>query len=96
MASDDAKMLVTRPSYDDTTFYCKKWSEFVIKSAERRIKVVKLDDKKVTKGNVTSMLQSLNPKFVFFNGRGDAKTITGTTPSLWSPKMTTRTSSSPK
>ena len=77
MVNANVKMLITRPDYDDTTFYCKTWSEHIIELASKKIKFVELKDKKVTKKNVTGMITSHNPKFLFFNGHGNPKTITG-------------------
>lgn len=71
-------MLITRPEYDDTTFYCSKWASNVIKEADKKgFDVFDLSREKANKDRVESILTDKQPRLVFFNGHGDDETIFG-------------------
>lgn len=55
-------LFITRPSHDETTIYCKKWSEKIIKTCKKmNIDVIDLKDEKVTRKNVESYLKKRTP-----------------------------------
>lgn len=71
-------MLITRPEYDDTTFYCSKWASNVIKEADKKgFDIFDLPREKANKDRVESILADKRPRLVFFNGHGDDETIFG-------------------
>lgn len=70
--------LTTTPEYDDTTTYCSKWSEEVIKQAEEKgIQAINLNKEKAVRKNFEDRMHSNKPNFVMFNGHGNETTITG-------------------
>ncbi len=72
-------MLVTRPRYDDATYYLFCYAELVIKEAEERgIAVLDLKRPRLTRQNFTNMMMNDKPPlFVFFNAHGNEKAIYG-------------------
>lgn len=71
-------LLITRPNHDPATNYLCIWSKHVVdEAAKKDIPVYDLKGKKATKQKFDSYLKSRQPGFLFFNGHGDATTITG-------------------
>ena len=71
-------LLVTRPSYDDTTSYLFYYAWEVIDSArEKGIKVLDLVRPRLTKQNFSDLISKQDPTLVFFNAHGDEKRIYG-------------------
>jgi len=70
--------LITRPDYDSATRYLSCWSEEIVEVAKSKgIKVVELKGAKVTKKELASRMEKLNPSLVMLNGHGNEDTITG-------------------
>ena len=71
-------ILITLPEYDDTTFYCSKFSEELVKFArESGFQVFDIRKDKVNKITVSAILREKNPILVLFNGHGSDEMITG-------------------
>lgn len=71
-------ILITRPDHDLITTYLFNWSGLVIKAAQRKgIKVLDLRGNKANNKIFTSYIVKHEPALVFFNGHGNADTITG-------------------
>lgn len=71
-------ILLTRPNHDLITTYLFHWSVLVIKEANRRgIVVLDLAGEKAAYKNLESYISRHQPTFVFFNGHGNKKAITG-------------------
>ena len=71
-------ILITRPNYDSITNYLFYWTMFVIKEAQKKnIKVLDLKGNKANKKTLTSYIKKHIPALVFFNGHGNANSITG-------------------
>lgn len=71
-------LLITRPKYEVVTHYLYYWSQAIIDEAKRRkLAVIDLEKKKVTRKNVESYLDKQEPSMVIFNGHGDAVSVTG-------------------
>ena len=71
-------ILITKPEYDDATFYLSKWSEKIIDVAVKSNKtVIQLKKEKVNKTQVEKAIYSRNPYFLILNGHGDETTIYG-------------------
>ncbi len=71
-------ILLTRPDHDTATNYLCVWSEYVLKEAfKKHITVYDLKGAKATKINFDSYLKAKEPGFLFLNGHGNAKTVTG-------------------
>jgi hypothetical protein len=70
--------LITRPDYEPTTKYLSRWSEQIIETAKSKgLKIIDLKGKKVTKRDLVSRLQKLNPRLVVLNGHGNEDSIAG-------------------
>ena len=71
-------ILITRPNHDLITTYLFHWSTFVIKEADRKgIKVFDLKSNKANNKTFSSYIKKHQPLLIFFNGHGNADTITG-------------------
>lgn len=71
-------MLVTRPNYDQATRYLHRWSELLIKEADRRnINVVDLEGKKAARSQLEGRLRKTRPSLVLLNGHGSKQVVTG-------------------
>jgi hypothetical protein len=69
-------ILITRPNYDPGTNYLFYWSKSVIDFADRRkVKVLDLSGEKANKKDFVSYIRKHNPKFVFFNGHGNERSV---------------------
>jgi len=71
-------LLITRPDHEIVTKYCCVWCEDIIKlAAQKSIDVYDLKGKKANRKEFESYIGAKNPSLIFFNGHGDADTITG-------------------
>lgn len=71
-------LLVTRPKYDDTTYYLFYWAGEIIKLAKQKgIKTLDLGRERAIKDELESMVAKMQPSFIFFNGHGNVDCITG-------------------
>lgn len=71
-------ILITRPNYDPITTYLFHWTIFVIKEARQKsTKVLDLKGDKANNKTFTNYMRKHDPALVFFNGHGDANSITG-------------------
>lgn len=71
-------ILVTRPDHDLITTYFLHWSNPVIREATNKgFKVLDLRGKKANNKMFYSYIVKHEPILVFFNGHGNANTITG-------------------
>ena len=71
-------VLITRPNHDLATTYLYWWTSKVIdKCREKRIEYFDLKSKKASKKNFDSYVRKNNPSFLFLNGHGSDKIITG-------------------
>lgn len=70
--------LITRPNYDNTTFYLFKWSEKCLQIAdEKGIEYNDLNSEKANRKNIEKVLKTKNPGLVLFNGHGNNDKIYG-------------------
>lgn len=70
--------LVTRPNHDLPTSYLFYWSKSVLKLArQKNIQVIDLSGDKANKKDFTGRMTKINPSFVFLNGHGSEKSVTG-------------------
>lgn len=73
-----SKMLVTRPSHDDTASYLSKWSEPLLVAAQRHgITPSDFKGSKAVRSEVEKFLKKQNPSFIIFNGHGSDDSICG-------------------
>lgn len=71
-------ILISRPKHDLINTYFFYWSQKVVDEARKHnIKVLDLSDKKATRKNITSYINTHNPNFIFMNGHGDKNRIAG-------------------
>ena len=71
-------VLVTRPEYDYTTRFISAWAVKVIDFAKSKgMSVFDLSKERATKKEFESIAGKKNPRFIFLNGHGDDKMITG-------------------
>lgn len=71
-------LLITRPSYDPSTTYLFHWSKPVIKLAkQKKIKVIDLSGNRANKNDFTGRVEKINPSFIFFNGHGNERAVSG-------------------
>jgi len=71
-------VLITRPNHDLATTYLYWWSkEIILKCLEKGIKYFDLKGKKASRKNFDSYLEKNNPSFIFINGHGSDKVVTG-------------------
>jgi len=71
-------ILITLPEYDDTTFYCSKFAEEIVKLAkDSGLRVFDIRKDRVNRKIVVAMLQEKNPRLILFNGHGSDGTIAG-------------------
>lgn len=71
-------LLVTRPNHDPTTDYLCQWSTVIIDIARKKgFKVYDLKGDKATRKMFESYLKARKPTFLFLNGHGDARRVTG-------------------
>ena len=71
-------ILVTLPEYDDTTFYCSRFSEDIVKFArDVGNNVFDIRKERVNRKTIVAILQEKNPRLVLFNGHGSDETLTG-------------------
>ncbi len=72
------RTLVVRNDYDPITHYMHEWSKPVIEAAHGRgIKADTVDGEHVIEKEVKSMIEKVDPDFVFLNGHGNDKTFYG-------------------
>ena len=70
--------LISRPNYDNTTFYLFKWSEKCLQIAdEKGIEYTDLNSERANRKNVEKVLKTKNPNLVLFNGHGSNDRIYG-------------------
>jgi len=71
-------ILVTQPSHDYTTRYISVWADKVIHYAkDRNDDVVVLKNKRANKNVFKSVVNKVNPSFIFLNGHGNDHEVTG-------------------
>lgn len=71
-------MLITLPDHDITTFYLSKWSEEIIKIAEKNgMNITLINGPKVNVSYVTRMINTKEPSILLFNAHGSDTTIGG-------------------
>lgn len=71
-------LLITRPDHEIVTKYCSLWSEDIrVLAGKKGIHVYDLKGKKANRKNFESYARANAPSLIFFNGHGNAKTITG-------------------
>jgi len=72
------EILITLPEYDDTTFYCSRFSEDIVKFARNSgFNVFDIRKERVNRKIIVAMLREKNPRLVLFNGHGSDETVTG-------------------
>lgn len=72
------KLLIPRPSYEDTTAYLSKWSERIISAAKSRGKaVIDLDGSRANRWEFENCMQVHDPGFVVLNGHGNVDSVAG-------------------
>src|SRR3989338_7554163 len=74
------KLLLTRPSHDDTTFYLSEWAEHVKEIAENILGgtfVLDLKNERATRKNFESMILRNSPTLLFLNGHGNFDSLCG-------------------
>jgi hypothetical protein len=72
------KFLITRPNHDTTVTYLFQWSEEILRFCNKNnISFSVFQGEDANKKNVENYLEKQMPKFVMFNGHGDARTIYG-------------------
>lgn len=71
-------LLITRPQYDDTTWYLSQWSEKIIHFAKKKqIPVIDLNRQRATRRELESVLAKREPNFVMLNGHGGDDCVAG-------------------
>lgn len=74
----DRILLITRSKHDATVRYLFYWAGKIIDLAgSKGIKVLKLDEKRANRKEVSGMLKKKNPLLVFLNGHGNDDRVTG-------------------
>ena len=72
------KLLITRPEHDITTRYLSRWSEKIIKEADKKgIDIIDLRGGKANRKRVIGTLEKRNPNGAFLNGHGGDKFVAG-------------------
>lgn len=72
------EIVVTRPCYDDATSYSFYYAGLIIKEAESKgIMIYDLKRPRLTKENLTKIIEEKDPRFIFFNAHGNERTIYG-------------------
>lgn len=70
--------LATRPKYEPTTHYLFHWSQELMELAKSKgFSVLDLSDKRANAKEFATMMAKHEPSFVFLNGHGDDKCVTG-------------------
>lgn len=73
-----AKALVTQPNYDYTTRYISAWAQKAVDLAKGKgISVICLKEARANKREFESVIRKTQPKFIFINGHGDERSVTG-------------------
>ncbi len=71
-------MLITLPDSSTELKYLSKWSEYLIKTAEKNgIRVIPVKGDNVNKSHIINDINSKNPRFINFNGHGSETFICG-------------------
>ncbi len=71
-------LLVTRPKYDDTTYYLFHWTKKVIKLADKKgIQILDLKEKRANRKEFESIMLKKQPLLIFLNGHGNVDRVTG-------------------
>ena len=71
-------ILITRPDYDDTTFYLHEWAEEVKELADSLgHHVFDLKNDRANRKNFEGILKSKNPDILFLNGHGTEIALCG-------------------
>lgn len=71
-------MLITLPDSPPELKYLSKWSEYLIKTAEKNgISVIHVRGNNVNKSHITNDINSKNPRFINFNGHGSETRVCG-------------------
>lgn len=71
-------LLLTRPNYDDTTYYLSAWAKKIIQLAEGKgLEVLDLEGDRANSREVASVIKKKNPECIMFNGHGGDDHITG-------------------
>ena len=71
-------ILVTRPEYDYTTRFISAWAVKVIDFAKSKgTSVFDLSKERATKREFESIVEKKHPRFIFLNGHGDDRMVTG-------------------
>jgi len=71
-------LLITRPEYDETTYYLSQWSKEIIEEAKRKgIGIIDLYRDKANRKRVIGILEKRNPELVFLNGHGGEDFVAG-------------------
>ncbi len=72
------KVLISRPRHDEPTDYLYAYANEVVEYANSSgVTTLDFAEKKANKKDIQKVLKKQKPKFVFFNGHGDDKTIKG-------------------
>ena len=71
-------LLVTRPEHDDTTHYLSNWCKEVLNFAQTKdFEILDLHREKANRNEIESRLKKVNLKFIFLNGHGNERCVTG-------------------
>ena len=71
-------ILVTQPAHDYTTRYISVWADKVVKYAkDRNDNAVVLRNNRANKNIFKSVINKVNPSFIFLNGHGNNHMVTG-------------------
>jgi len=71
-------IFITEPNHDYTTRYISTWAECVVAFAESKNDyVVSLKNTRANKKTFVSVLNKINPSFIFLNGHGNDRLISG-------------------
>lgn len=71
-------MIITRPEHDPATRYLSRWSDCVIKAANKKdIEVTDLQKEKAVKKELEGRLRKINPTLVVLNGHGSDESVCG-------------------
>ena len=72
------KILFVRPAHDDVTSYLFYYSKQLLKEAELKgFKVLNKEKEKANFKVITEIIETINPRFIMFNGHGNSRTICG-------------------
>jgi hypothetical protein len=71
-------ILITKPNFDDTTFYISHYSNLITEEAKKKGIITKsFEGKETTRENIHKFVNKQKPKFLFLNGHGNSESIEG-------------------